>query len=333
MATELAATTRTARTNHFRPIPRWHRTRLLGLLIAAAILCTLSSAGDARAAIIVPYQSTGYLYQVTPPGGPFVPGDAAFGSNPAGPCPLDPTVVTPWPVNTVIRLQKTFALPLNATNVKVAVAVDNDVNEVRINGNLIGAGVSEGCAVHDNFVFSVANSFLIFGGANLLEVTATDRGLISYLDVEVRADLISCLGSDATIFVRDGKIVGGPDDGNTYAGALRGTSGPDVMVGTAGSDLIKGFAGDDIICGGDGDDRIEGGDGADVIDGEGGNDLIKGQQGNDKLFGGDGNDRIEGGPGNDFLDGDAGSNILNGESGTDTCTNGPTFLSCEIIIP
>jgi hypothetical protein len=142
---------------------------------------------------------------------------------------------------------------------------------------------------------------------------------------------LGCLGNDATIFVQDGVVVGGPDDGKTYIGTLRGTSGNDVMVGTDGPDLIKGLDGDDIICGGDGDDRIEGGYGNDWIDGGPGDDLIKGQQGDDTLFGGEGNDRIEAGPGNDFLDGGPGNNTLNGEAGTDTCTNGPTFLSCQVV--
>jgi hypothetical protein len=306
------------------------------MLLTAAMLFTLSSVDDARAAILVPWESLGYMYE-TPIGSGPLPGDAAFGSNPAGPCPLDPTVNTIWPINSDIRITKGFVLPSNATNLRVLVAVDNDVLGVEINSVPVGGFFGhEGCAVRGVPTYSVPDSTpgLVFGGLNTLEVTARDRGVISYLDVQVEADLITCLGKDATIFVRNGKIVGGPGDGMTYAGALEGTSGDDVIVGTSGSDLIKGFAGNDRICGGDGNDRIEGGFGNDVIDGEGGNDLIKGQQDNDTLFGSDGNDTIEGGPGNDCLDGGAGNNALNGESGTNTCTDSPTntFQNCIIVM-
>ena len=89
----------------------------------------------------------------------------------------------------------------------------------------------------------------------------------------------TCQGRPATIYVRNGKIVGGPDHGKPYRGILRGTAGDDVIVGTAGRDLIMGFAGRDVICGGEGHDVIDGGDGDDRIDGGPGNDLVKGQKG------------------------------------------------------
>jgi CSLREA domain-containing protein len=99
-----------------------------------------------------------------------------------------------------------------------------------------------------------------------------------------------CFGSPANIFVRDGFIVGGPDDGLFYNGRLRGTQGADVMVGTAGKDILLGFGGKDIICGGGGNDTIKGG---------AGNDKLFGQAGKDKLNGGPGSDRCVGGPGKD----------------------------------
>ena len=60
-----------------------------------------------------------------------------------------------------------------------------------MNGQDISGGlqVHEDCAVRDSFVFSVPESLLVFGGENLLAVRARDRGGISYVDVEIRADI------------------------------------------------------------------------------------------------------------------------------------------------
>jgi hypothetical protein len=60
----------------------------------------------------------------------------------------------------------------------------------------------------------------------------------------------TCHGLPATIYVRNGRIVGGPDHGKTYRGILRRTLSHDVIVGTDCPDRIKGYAGDDTICGG-----------------------------------------------------------------------------------
>ena len=65
-----------------------------------------------------------------------------------------------------------------------------------------------------------------------------------------------CDGKSATIYVLDGVIVGGPDNGKPFKGVLMGTPGGDVIVGTAGDDIILGLAGNDTICGGPGDDEL-----------------------------------------------------------------------------
>src|SRR5262245_50804610 len=115
----------------------------------------------------------------------------------------------------------------------------------------------------------------------------------------------TCHGSPATIYVKDDRVVGGPDDGKRYRRVLRGTTGDDVIVGSAGPDRIKGRAGRDAICGGDGNDHIDAGDGDDLIEAGPGNDIVRGQAGNDSIDGGDGDDRIAGGPGDDRIDGGA----------------------------
>ncbi|HUV95595.1 MAG TPA: calcium-binding protein [Anaerolineae bacterium] len=111
-------------------------------------------------------------------------------------------------------------------------------------------------------------------------------------------------GIAPTIYVSNGVIVGGPDDGDDYKGTLTGTDGNDVIMGTDGDDKIYGGDGDDIIYAGDGDDKLYGGPG---------NDVLCGGDGKDKLYGGEGDDRLDGGLGDDKL---------YGEDGTDNCCNG-----------
>jgi hypothetical protein len=128
--------------------------------------------------------------------------------------------------------------------------------------------------------------------------------------------------------VKDGRVVGGPDDDKRYRRVLRGTTGDDVIVGSAGPDRIKGQAGRDAICGGGGHDHIEAGDGDDLIDAGTGNDVVRGQAGHDSIDGGEGDDRIGGGSGNDRIDGGAGDNRSKGGGGNDTCINGGMATSC-----
>jgi len=118
-------------------------------------------------------------------------------------------------------------------------------------------------------------------------------------------------GTAPTIYVSNGVIVGGPDDGDDYKGKLTGTDGNDVIMGTDLDDKIDGGDGDDIIYAGDGDDKLDGGPGEDVLCG--GDDK-------DTLFGGEDDDRLDGGPGDDELD---------GEDGTDNCCNGESQWGCE----
>jgi hypothetical protein len=152
--------------------------------------------------ILVSYLSTGYKYKVVPQGADsgfqqpgfddsaFSVGDAGFGT-PSGHCPINNPmdVRTTWPLGTDILLRKTFQLPSGATNLRVGVAIDNDV-QVFINGQDISGGFRnhENCASLDTFVFSAPNSILI-AGVNLLSVRGRDRGILSYLDVKVTADI------------------------------------------------------------------------------------------------------------------------------------------------
>lgn len=147
-----------------------------------------------------------------------------------------------------------------------------------------------------------------------------------------------CHGLRATIFVRNGTIVGGPGDGLPYLGHLRGSSGADVIVGTDGADVIHAGGGADVVCALDGDDSVQGGSGPDWLSGGGGADVLSGGPGDDELYGdagddvlhgGTGSDRLEGGSGDDQLRGGCGHDWLNGGWGADQLHGGPGRDDCD----
>jgi Ca2+-binding RTX toxin-like protein len=131
----------------------------------------------------------------------------------------------------------------------------------------------------------------------------------------------TCAGRMATIYVSGGALVGGPLNGQPYAGRIRGTAGGDVIAGTPGQDEIGAGQGDDLICGGGGDDTIDGDEGQDTMLGQEGDDTLRGGGGNDTLRGGGGNDTLRGGGGNDTLHGGEGADQFSGGAGTDMATD------------
>jgi Ca2+-binding RTX toxin-like protein len=102
----------------------------------------------------------------------------------------------------------------------------------------------------------------------------------------------TCDGHAATIYVANGSVVGGPLDGQPYAGRLRGSGGADVIVGTAERDEIDTGQGDDLVCGGGGNDAIDGDEGHDMILGQEGVDMLRGGAGADYFNGGAGTDQV-----------------------------------------
>ena len=148
---------------------------------------------------VIPYLSTGYRYAVVSydanpgfeqPGfddSGWSLGDAGFGTSSGSTCPLNnPTYVkTNWPVSTDILLRKTFSLSAVTQAVRVAVAIDNDV-QVFVNGQDISGGlrVHEGCAIRESLVF-IAPMESLNVGTNLVAVRGRDRGGASYLDLQV----------------------------------------------------------------------------------------------------------------------------------------------------
>jgi VCBS repeat-containing protein len=169
-----------------------------------------------------------------------------------------------------------------------------------------------------------------FVGTDSFTFAVADRdGATSSAAVTLIVEL-GCGGRQATIFVREGRIVGGPRDGQAYAGFLEGTGGDDVIVGTEATDHIAARGGDDSICSGAGNDWLFGEDGRDVLLGEAGRDVLDGGTDDDTLEGGDGDDALFGGLGNgaDSLRGGPGRDVLNGWIGVDSLDGGTEFDFC-----
>lgn len=146
--------------------------------------------------VIVPYASAGYRYKVVGHGADagfeavnfddtsagFGDADAPFGT---GCGPAAPR--TSWSGVTDLLVRKEVVLPAGAADVKVGVAIDNDIqvfwNGVDISG---GLNVSEFCAFRDEYVFTVPAE-LIESGSNLLAARARNRHSAAHLDLQVTA--------------------------------------------------------------------------------------------------------------------------------------------------
>lgn len=151
--------------------------------------------------VLLPYLDQGWLYKQVATGAEagfeapaydtstFSTGPAAFGS--IGGCPLNDTanVKTSWSLNTDLLLRKTFNLPAGARRVKVHVAIDNDV-QVFVNGTDVSGGlrVHEGCAARPTWIFDVPATALL-SGSNLVALRARDRGVESFVDVQITAEV------------------------------------------------------------------------------------------------------------------------------------------------
>ena len=119
-----------------------------------------------------------------------------------------------------------------------------------------------------------------------------------------------CNGQTATIYVKNGIIHGGPDDGETYYGILNGTKKEDVIVGTNGDDIIYGGSKDDIICGSWGNNTIYSGKGNDIIYSRRGDDIIYGDNGDNIIIAEGGDNYIDSGNGKDFIITGAGNDTI-----------------------
>jgi hypothetical protein len=203
------------------PYGRQEVTKKLAMLLATVVLLLALAAGVAQGQTastgpetVVPYLDTGYKYKVVGRGADsgfeapsfddstsdWKTGDAGFGTLQAGSCslnnPANNMIQTEWPVNTDILLRKNFDLPNDASNVKVSVAIDNDV-QVFVNGQDISGGIRkhDGCPERpqepSGYIFKAPDSALNKGSSNVLAVRGVDRGGIGYLDIQVTYDSVS----------------------------------------------------------------------------------------------------------------------------------------------
>src|SRR4051794_33489817 len=154
-------------------IQRWRGASAVraSLAVAALFAVTLVSAATAGAqsSSLIPYLDTGWKYKVVPyndwpgfesPGfddSSFALGDAGFGTEDFSfGCALyhPPDLKTPWAPSTDILLRKTFTVPPGAGPVRVAVAIDDQV-QVFVNGHDISDGFrsGSGCAMQNQVAF------------------------------------------------------------------------------------------------------------------------------------------------------------------------------------
>jgi hypothetical protein len=174
------------------------RLRFLVLAFLPIVLNPFEVRGACTSMDVLSYQSADWRYlQVTQgnlPGfeqGPepagFATGSGGFGNENA--CAGQLLANTFWNSNTDMLLRRRITLPSGTMQVKVYVAIDNDV-QVWFNGTDVSGGMraSEGCAIADHFVFSVPDNIVV-AGDNLLAIRARDRGSLSFVDVRISADL------------------------------------------------------------------------------------------------------------------------------------------------
>lgn len=162
-----------------------------------------TATGVNAATLPITRQSPNYYYKVVAhgaePGFPgtggtagFSIGTAAFGTPNSG-CGLNTTVATPWALGTDILVRKSFTVPA-ATGIKIAVAIDNDVQvfldgvditstaiDIPPGGLVGGFLIHEGCPELFSWIFPAAVS----AGVHELAIRGRDRGGQAFLDLIV----------------------------------------------------------------------------------------------------------------------------------------------------
>ena len=173
---------------------------------------------------LLPYGASGYRFleiasDSQPPQGFSMPsfndsgwngGRAAFGSVGKN-CPLTErpyfyctppsselqrTVNTFWRKETKLDARKEINVPEGASDIRILVAVDNDITAVYFNGTVLPGQFShEGAPERDSYRFAVPSG-LVHPGRNLVAFVARDRGGSSFFDASVLAELPA--GPDTT---------------------------------------------------------------------------------------------------------------------------------------
>lgn len=176
----------------------------------------------------------------------------------------------------------TFAVPINTMTNAAEIGSRHDavngffhgsLDDVRVYGRALGASeiasLAGGCGNEGSP--SSSSSSTSSPSSSSSSTSSSSSGTVPL-----------CHGTSATIYVKNGRVVGGPLNGKRFMGILRGTNGNDVIAGTGGGEIIGGKGGDDIICG------------------NGGRDVIYSDGGNDAIYTGGGQSIVFDRPGNGF---------------------------------
>jgi hypothetical protein len=156
----------------------------------------------ANTAELLRYRDVGYRFRILGPAdelpegfqsptfdeSTFGVGIGAFGSG--GICPLQGSVATAWPSDTSLILRRKIRVSEGTTNVRVMIAIDNDILRVYFNGQPIGDAIAhDDCPIEDEFRVDVPQD-LVRSEENTLVVHAIDRGQESFLDLRVLGDVL-----------------------------------------------------------------------------------------------------------------------------------------------
>jgi hypothetical protein len=169
---------------------------------------------------IVSYGS-GYGRQF-PSGPAFQRGRAPFGAGGGGAgggvdCDQRQTVRKEWPVGSVLIIRRFVVIPPGATNIRIMVSVDNDILEARFDGMPLVEHTSvsgnttppdtiihDGCPIPDEFRFDVPD---VMPGVHGVDLQVRDRGVESFLDVRILADIVPP-GTAGTVTSLSGSAIG-----------------------------------------------------------------------------------------------------------------------------
>jgi hypothetical protein len=150
---------------------------------------------------ILSYQSSGYRFKIFDPGTPppagfartdfddttWGAGSAAFGSG--GVCAVQSTVQTKWPSQTELLVRRQITIPEGTTNVRIMVAVEDDIVEAFFNGtSIVGTRLHTGCPHQDNFLIEVPQA-LVQSGLNLIAAHLRNRDGESFFDARVLGEI------------------------------------------------------------------------------------------------------------------------------------------------
>lgn len=181
--------------------------RRLLLLAGAAVLVSGVARSDPYE--VLPYGSSGFRYRLltafqNPPPSWEQPGfddatwsvgSAAFGY---GGCPAS-TVRTDWPINTRLLLRKYVSVPPGAINLRIMLGLDNDIVALYFNATQVSDYVShDNCPSLDSIRIDVPPE-AVQAGQCLVAYYVADRGIASFFDTRILADLLGDTNGDGCV--------------------------------------------------------------------------------------------------------------------------------------